>query len=100
MRRSPQGRSRSIQAGQRELTLWELCTRVDQAPHPGQTAPAVVQGAATRTISIFTSTDSTATSAIDGNNSSFSRSTTTSTDRTASPAASMTAHFRATSMPP
>ncbi|MFV5998661.1 transposase [Streptomyces sp. NPDC056231] len=53
-------------------------------------APAVVHRASTRTISIFTSTDSTATSAIDGNNSSFNRSTTSSTVRTLSPTTLMT----------
>ncbi|GHG63671.1 hypothetical protein GCM10018779_33500 [Streptomyces griseocarneus] len=39
----------------------------------------MVQYASTRTIAMLTFTDSTATSAIDGNNSSFNRSTASST---------------------
>lgn len=55
--------------------------------------------APTRTISIFMSTDSTATSATDGNNNSFSLSTNSSTAGTFDPLAPTTAHFRATSGP-
>lgn len=60
----------------------------------------MVHCAPTRTISIFMSTDSTATSATDGNNSSFSLSTNSSTAGTFDPLAPTTAHFRATSGAP
>ena len=48
-------------------------------------APFAVHSASTRTIAMLTSTDSTATSAIDGNNSSFNRGTASSTDPNCQP---------------
>lgn len=57
----------------------------------------MVHCASRRTFSISTFTDSTAMSATAGNRSSFSRSTTSSTARTVSPAALTTNYFRATS---
>ncbi|SED64068.1 hypothetical protein SAMN05216533_0161 [Streptomyces sp. Ag109_O5-10] len=52
--------------------------------------------ASRRSVSVFTSIDSTATSAIDANNNSFSQRATSSTARTVGPTALPTDHFRAT----
>ncbi|MEU4506965.1 hypothetical protein [Streptomyces sp. NPDC024089] len=71
--------------------------RRDQLPHLGQTASATVLRASMRTVSSFTSTDSTATSGIDGNSNSSGRSTTSSTGRAVSHTPPGTGHFWATS---
>lgn len=67
----------------------------DQLPQPGQSDPATVLRASMRTASSFTSTDSTATSGMDGSSNFSSRSTTSSTGRTASHIALETDHFQA-----
>ncbi|ROQ23548.1 hypothetical protein EDD98_7491 [Streptomyces sp. PanSC19] len=75
----------------------ESCTRVDQAPRTGHTAPFATPWTSIRTVSMSTSTDSTATSAIDGNNNSSNRGTTSSTPRTVNPSAGSAVRLRATS---
>jgi hypothetical protein len=60
VRPAPTGRSRG--------------TRLDCRPHSGHAAAAVALQASIRTVSSLASTDTTVTSATDGNNSSCSRS--------------------------